>query len=287
MTRRRIVIAAIMSLGVVLGLAGAAEATYVDAINVYNPTGYWRMGELSGSTAFDLSGNNVDGTYVGGVTLGQAGAIVGDDDTAVMFDAVTGYVHVDSSDGIEIAGDVTVSLWINVEELSGDQTIITYSASGNTAKTNTLYELSVGSDGLLTYRHEKGRGTDYTYTFTAAPLSAGTWYHVAFARSKTSKEVKLYVNDTNVDTFSYSQNPNNGKDSSLYIGSNLGTSDFFGGRIDEVAIFDSTLDAFGIAAIYSAGIVEIPEPNTVIYLGAVLPVLYLMRGRSQQAAWVG
>jgi len=57
---------------------------YDTAITADAPAGYWRLGESSGTTASDASGNARHGTYVGAVTLGQTGALTGDLNTAIV-----------------------------------------------------------------------------------------------------------------------------------------------------------------------------------------------------------
>ena len=57
--------------------------------------GYWRLGEQSASSAFDELGLS-DGTYTGAVSLGIAGAIPGDPNTAVSLDGTTGQIKVPS-----------------------------------------------------------------------------------------------------------------------------------------------------------------------------------------------
>jgi len=48
---------------------------------------YWRLGEPSGTTAVDATGN-APGSYAGGPALGARGALPLDPDTAVRFDGV-------------------------------------------------------------------------------------------------------------------------------------------------------------------------------------------------------
>src|SRR4051794_22937605 len=50
---------------------------------------YWRLGESGGSTAVDETAAS-SGSYTGGVTLGGAGALVGDPDRSAQFDGVSG-----------------------------------------------------------------------------------------------------------------------------------------------------------------------------------------------------
>src|SRR5438874_13602683 len=62
----------------------SAGAGYSAVVLADTPLGYWRLGESDASQpAKDASGNGYDGTYNGGVTVGQPGAINGDADTAV------------------------------------------------------------------------------------------------------------------------------------------------------------------------------------------------------------
>ena len=60
-----------------------ASDQYSSIVLAKGPVGYWRLGEASGPTAFDGSGNGYDGTYLGNPTFEQAGAIVNDPDTAI------------------------------------------------------------------------------------------------------------------------------------------------------------------------------------------------------------
>ena len=69
-------------------------AAYRDSVLADSPAAYWRLGEPSGTTAADASGNNRTGSYVGSPTLGVGGALVGDSNTAVSFNGSSQYVEV-------------------------------------------------------------------------------------------------------------------------------------------------------------------------------------------------
>jgi hypothetical protein len=74
----------------------AAPITYANRVLADGPIGYWRLGEMPpGTTAADSSGGGNNGTYSGGVTLGQPG--FHDGDTAALFDGRTGRVVVPNS----------------------------------------------------------------------------------------------------------------------------------------------------------------------------------------------
>src|SRR5437867_3175240 len=70
----------------------AALAAYVDTVTADHPTGYWRLGDSTGTTAVDNSASQVNGTYVGSPALGQTGAVQGD--TAVTFNGTSQYMRV-------------------------------------------------------------------------------------------------------------------------------------------------------------------------------------------------
>ncbi len=73
-----------------------ASDQYSSVVLAKGPVGYWRLGEASGPSAADASGNGYDGTYLGNPTFGQSGAIVNDPDTAI------GLNGPDSRDYVEI-----------------------------------------------------------------------------------------------------------------------------------------------------------------------------------------
>ena len=71
-------------------------ASYSQVVLARGPAGYWRLGEATGTTAFDSSGGGNHGTYVGSPSFGQPGAIAGDPDPAV------GLNGPDSADFVEV-----------------------------------------------------------------------------------------------------------------------------------------------------------------------------------------
>jgi len=74
-----------------------APISFATAVLADGPIGYWRLGEAPGNAnAIDVSGKANNGTYSGGITLGQPGFHGGD--TAVLFDGATGRIVVPNSD---------------------------------------------------------------------------------------------------------------------------------------------------------------------------------------------
>src|SRR6266851_1974346 len=56
----------------------SAASNYNTTVLADAPAAYWRVGEAAGTTMTDATANANNGTYAGGFTLGQTGAIVGD-----------------------------------------------------------------------------------------------------------------------------------------------------------------------------------------------------------------
>ncbi len=88
--------------------------TYLATILADHPTGFWRLNETAGSTAYDLSGNGYDAT-LSGATLNQAGALYKDPDTAAYFTSLGG-LTVPASLSLLINTWITLSVefWINL-----------------------------------------------------------------------------------------------------------------------------------------------------------------------------
>lgn len=77
-----------------------------------NLVGYWPLNELSGTIAYDHSGNGFHGTYYGNPRLGQQG--IGDGWTIPWFDGVDDYVNLFSSGLAAAFGkeNGTVCIWL-------------------------------------------------------------------------------------------------------------------------------------------------------------------------------
>jgi hypothetical protein len=93
---------------------------YRDLVLSRNPVAYWRLGELTGPTAADETGNGHDGVYIGNPTFGQPGAIQGDPKSAVQFNGAD-YVKV--PDSVEFSQStsqqgLTVEVWLRPDFLT-------------------------------------------------------------------------------------------------------------------------------------------------------------------------
>jgi hypothetical protein len=217
-------------------------ATYDSVVtsNRYSVS-YWRLGEAVGATtAVDSKGNN-DGTYVGGVTLGQPGFVVGDSDTAAQFDGSTGYVTVPRNDDSLNPAKFTVEAIAEVAGGEGHRAVASSRDIGADTQVHG-YALYVNNENK--WEAWVGDGASAAGVAAAGPdVSPGKHY---LAMTYDGTTLKLYV-DPDVDApataqTAYSQNT--ARDFRIGAGGNESETPLhlFNGVIDEVAVYNIDLD---------------------------------------------
>lgn len=196
------------------------------------PSGYWRLGEASGTAAADASGNGRTGTVAGGVTLGQTGALADDSDKAMLFNGSTGYVSVPAT-GLKPTGALTLEALIYYAasaDVAPDPIFLTQDATGN-------YLRSVHGVPLVSIRVG---GVQTTIQGTSLPAAA--WYHIA-ATWASGDRLRLYVGGVQVaQSASIISGTLDNSGSIVEIGRFSGSL-YFKGRIDEAAIYPTAKSA--------------------------------------------
>jgi hypothetical protein len=273
--------------GFTLNLNGVTHLTSLLASTTYASTSYAAMMAIGTTTA----GPNtlvVDGA----VTLNSSStpnsannAIYNDDgllfwnglqvltsatssasDFSLELDGATGYASRGVFDApLNITGEMTIAAWVKVPDIgtinSGEHTIVSFGASGETAAANYSYMLKIRDEAAssdqaeLYYFHEFGAGTNYEDDSVGFQTASDRWMHVAITRTAQGGDGALsyYINGTELETVSIGNQASGGTNGRFYIGSNLGTADFFEGNIDDVRIYDRNLTGAEIGAIYNSG----------------------------------
>jgi hypothetical protein len=240
----------------------AARARYQTVVLADGPLAYWRLGEASGTTATDATGNIYDGTYENTPTLGAEPVMTdGFGDKAVDF-ARASSERVDLTDqaDFEFAGsDVfSVEAWVDLDLVGSNGTV--YEILSKLASTGvsdqdgwTLHAVSDGS--ALRFEFERWSGTSQNSAEESSYIrTTGTRHYVAGTYDGTT--ARLYVNGVEVatDDTAVSLPATTVK---AYIGAAIGggsPQSHFDGRIDEVAIYDKVLTAGEVAHHYLVGI---------------------------------
>ena len=210
---------------------------YFDAVMQYSPVGYWRLGETSGTTAADSSGNGHNGTYTGTYTLGRPSLIPSDTANGALGCNGTGFVNLTTSAGLfQIAG------WTWIFSIKPSAFTQERNAwwLGNPSQSGVQgCGCQMGTDGKLRLRYLSGSWVDVI--FTSFTFAIGTAYRVAI-RFNSSTSISLLVNGSLVETKTVSGLPLTGAITVLRLGGVLyAAGEPFFGDLDEFAIIPSLL----------------------------------------------
>jgi len=221
--------------------SGSSSSRYRDAVLADTPLGYWRLGESSGTTAADVSGNGRAGTYVNTPTLGSPGLLSSDADTSVTFNGVDEHVSIADAPVWQLTGDLTIEALIN---MTGGHNYRTIVAKHRGSDDTSTFEFRVYSGASKLQFVQKTTSGTFMTIASQTLVNPGTTYHVAVTKQGTT--VRLYIDGIldKTATFSGAVAANV---SPARIGMRDGTK-AFGGRIDEVAIYGHALSGSRIGA---------------------------------------
>lgn len=210
-----------------------------------SPVAYWRLGESSGTRAYDESGNARHGTYAGGVTLGEAGALTGDVDTAAEFNGSTGYVTVPDAAALRFGtADFSLEFWFRrAAGIAASEFFLAKPGTG----VATSWDCDLTDAGAI--RSRVGSVT----IESAGGLDDGATHHVVISVDRGGNG-QIYVDGAasgSPQAVGTGDNLNNGEPIQIarrVLGS------YFAGRIDEVALYTTALSAARILVHYNAGL---------------------------------
>ncbi len=218
---------------------------YPDILAADAPLRYYRLDEASGTTAYDVGGGCQHGAYVGGPTLGVAGAISGDPDTAITLSGSSQYVNLPTTGLPTGANPFTVEAWIKItaNPTSNVRSIVFIGAIGS----NSAAVLALNTSGQL-----------YAFLWTGAAttpsgaISLNAWHHVAMTYTGTT--LACYLDGALVNSVAATAALSYGT-GAAQIGAANGSATYtdFPGSVDEVVMYASALSSTRIAAHYSAG----------------------------------
>lgn len=236
--------------------------TYSAEVLADSPVAYLRLGEASGTTAADASGNANTGTYVASPTLGVAGAI-SDGDTAASFVAASSqYVSATLTAVGAALGTSTWECWVKSTATADGGLYGTVNAGFTTMFQLRLNRntgsLSAGSIAIFV-RDQAGK--QLTGTCNVSGMFDGAWHHLVVQPHGSENVIGVYL-DGVAQTLTYTTSsgglPGNG--SSFSFGQSVMFAAVNSGgpavpatvALDEVAVYSTRLTAARIAAHYAA-----------------------------------
>ncbi|ARC57720.1 Protease 1 [Frondihabitans sp. 762G35] len=228
-------------------LATAPADAYGNRVFTDNPSLYWRLDDAAGSaTAKDASNTQSDGLYVGGVTQQAPGALAGTSNHAATLDGSSGQVV--SSQSYNDPETYALESWFKTTTTTGGKII---GFGNNQTGQSSAYDRHVymQDNGQLVFGTYTGQTNTVT---TPASYNDGTWHYVVATQG--SDGLKLYVDGALIGTNPTTQ-------AQAYQGywkvggdTTWGSSSaYFPGTIDEVAVYDHTLDASTVAQHFALG----------------------------------
>lgn len=217
------------------------------------PNAYYRLGEATGSQAFDSSGNAFIGTYsVSGVTYAVTGAIKNDPNTAVTLDGAAGEITLPSGATPTGWGAITLEAWFNLSTTSFGTFPRIFSCD-STVSDNKGCELLILSNASGLF-FSIGNGTTHVAVQANIQLQAGVWYHFVGAWSNSDTNAYIYLNGVQQATGTLSGTiaaPTN----TMAIGfSPVTSSNYFPGTLDEATEYQGRLSAARVLTHYNVGI---------------------------------
>ncbi len=206
----------------------------------------------------DANASNVLGTNRG-VLFGNVTTVPGMVDEAFHFDGTNSFISVPDSSALKPT-NLTLEAWVRFDDLDSegnapeDRQFIVFK-QGQLSVSNAagfdLSKVSVGGANLFTFRATSALGESVVVDSTT-PLATNVWYHVAGVRDVDF--LRIYVNGQLENQAGVSA-PLNYGDLPMYFGSSGQPlwDRKLKGDLDEVTLYDRSLSANEIAAIYEAG----------------------------------
>jgi hypothetical protein len=260
------------------------NAGYHAQIVAAGPVGYWGLDETaviapdpstfpilanSGSLATDADGTNMWGSLTAQPGSGFSG--MGLANSAIKLDGVNGYVALKDAPGLHFSGNITMMAWIKPAVQDFWRDIIAHGWDGGHAETFLRISRGVGGTGAGDGDYYEVGVTDNSGYYDAAffpipPGDIGNWVHLA--GTYDGAKWNLYRNGVLAASVT-STNGARDVTNRWSIGSRTGPSPtpptgydaatafaaeglFFGGSMDEPAIFNTAIAAADIATIYAS-----------------------------------
>jgi len=217
---------------------------------------WWKLDETTGASAGDVIGGHT-GSVTGG-SWSSAGGVAGG---ALSFGSA-GKITVTHTSDLSMSGDFSLAAWINMSDRNGKRPVLYKGTAANEAN----YAMGT-RDGEMYFEYFANNAWR-TYTTTGLNLKPGTYYHLAATYKDILRQIKLYVDGNLVGTFTASFGNSPVVNSRNLLIGNTPYNENFLGRLDDVQIIASTLDATGVLSAMG-GSVRLPVADA--YVSSNLP----------------
>jgi len=186
--------------------------------------------EGSGNKAYDKSLYHNDGTLRGDTnwTAGKYGY-------GLKFDGDNDFVDVGGDSSLNITGDITLSAWINGNQIT-DQYIISKMSSSSLEYSYLLQIF--GSQATFSFQNETIGNPGWDSVYSGTSLQNSRWYHMTGVYNKTHMSIYLNGELKNTKVRNGMINPNI---KNVILGMKIDYARDFNGTMDSVRIYNKAL----------------------------------------------
>ena len=205
--------------------------------------------------ANDITGNLNNGTITGATLTADRH---GNANSAYSFDGKDDYIAIPFAGTMKVAGDITMSAWVNIQDSPSYSRII--------RSPDSYYEMwldynQTGEDDRWLAARSGGQGIEInTY------IPENKWKHVVY--TYTGDTLRMYVDGQLYDKRQKSYDWNNSLPNSgtVYIGSGSDNDDLFKGYLDDIRIYKRALSVSEVTTLYAKE--SVPEATNAIVVPA-------------------
>ncbi len=209
---------------------------YAELVMSLSPVGYWRLNEKTGTTAVDEMGAN-NGTYVDSPTLGAAGLLAGDANTAMTLNGTTQYMSVPWTTSLNLGDSFSLVAWFVHYSGASYRSFLSCGTNAPLLQITNANKLALVKTGVI------------QLCDSGSALVAGPHFAVG---TKNGADIHLFL-DGNEVTANVTNGTCVNNANARTFGSSLG-GELYSGVLDEPAIWNRALSPAEIAALYQAGV---------------------------------
>lgn len=221
------------------GVQGCSRVSYAQQVLSEVPIGYWRLDDSS-TTAIDISGQNNNGIYENGVTLGVTGIISGDSDAAASFNGTTQFVRIPFSNVLANGSIKTVVTWVKTSSTNA----VIFSVGDTVTDT---YQIWITPGGLASMWSNNAE-------IDGSAINDGQWHMVVAVWDGVHGSIyvdSVLKNSGNLIIPGASALENQIGSQCTGAGS-TGCNSFVGGIIDDTSVFNSAFSLIEIQTLFES-----------------------------------
>ena len=237
------------------------------------PVARYKFDECQGPTAYDASGNSLNGT----ITIGSLGSqsslgtcvdgsstsawyngATGKFNSSLNFDGTDDYVSVADNSLLRIGNQGSISVWIKSSSILDGAGIV--SKRNGDATGNFDYTLRRATNGNVYFQLGTVSSLQTFTTDTNDIFTDGIWTYITATWDGTT--MKVYSNGVFRDSTSQTLTHVGISGINLFIGASYSSNGWFTGQIDDVRIYNYALSAAQVKTVMNDGSAVRFGPNT-------------------------